>query len=66
MTLSPHFHGRTKQTEVNFHFVCERVARCQLDVRFISSDDQVADGFTKLLPAFKMELFCRNLNLIKL
>jgi hypothetical protein len=38
----------------------------QLDVRFISSSDQVADGFTKSLPASKLDIFHRNLNLIKL
>jgi hypothetical protein len=66
MTANPRFHGRTKHIEVDFHFVRECVARCQLDVRFISSGDQVVDGFTKSLLASKMELFCHNLNLVKL
>jgi hypothetical protein len=47
MTVNPRFHGCTKHIEIDFHFVHERVARWQLDVRFISSADQVADGFTK-------------------
>jgi hypothetical protein len=38
----------------------------QLDVRFISSGDQVAGGFTKSLPASKLDIIHRNLNLIKL
>jgi hypothetical protein len=66
MTANPRFHGRTEHIEVDFHFVHERVARRQLDVWFISLGDQVDDGFTKLLSASKMELFCRNLNLVKL
>jgi hypothetical protein len=66
MAANPRFHGRTKYIEVDFHFVRERVGRCQLDVQFISSGDQVVDGFTKSLPASKMELFCCNLNLVKL
>jgi hypothetical protein len=66
MTANPRFHGHTKHIEIDFHFVRERVARRQLDVRFISSADQVADGFTKSLPASKLNVFRRNLNLVKL
>jgi hypothetical protein len=51
---------------VDFHFVRERVTSKQLDVQFISSADQVVDGFTKSLPTLKLEMFRRNLNLVKL
>ncbi|XP_071676858.1 uncharacterized protein [Lolium perenne] len=57
------FHARTKHIEIDFHFVRERVARNQLAVRFVSSNDQVADGFTKVLPVKKLDEFKRNLNL---
>jgi hypothetical protein len=43
------FHAKTKHIEVDYHFVQERVAQKLLDIRFISSGDQVADGFTKSL-----------------
>jgi hypothetical protein len=66
MTANPRFHGTTKHIEVDFHFVCERIASKQLDVRFVSSANQIADGFTKSLLASKLEVFCRNLNLVKL
>lgn len=41
------FHARTKHIEVDFHFVRERVARKLLDIEFVSSGDQISDGFTK-------------------
>jgi hypothetical protein len=57
------FHARIKHIEIDFHFVRERVAGNLLDIKFISSNDQVADGFTKTLPVKKLEEFKRNLNL---
>jgi hypothetical protein len=45
------FHARTKHIEVDYHFVRERerVSRKQLDIWFISTNDQVVDGFMKVL-----------------
>ena len=43
------FHARTKHIKIDYHFVREQVNLKQLDVRFICSVDQVANGFTKPL-----------------
>jgi hypothetical protein len=51
------FHGRMKHIEIDYHFVRERVANKQLEVWFIPSEDQLADGFTKPLDLKKLELF---------
>jgi hypothetical protein len=50
LASNPIFHGRMKLVEVDYHFVRDRVIKKLLDVRFISTDDQVADRFTKALP----------------
>ncbi|KAK9077447.1 hypothetical protein SSX86_005784 [Deinandra increscens subsp. villosa] len=49
LTVNPIFHARTKHVEVDYHFVREQVARGNLRVHFISTDDQIADVFTKPL-----------------
>jgi hypothetical protein len=58
------FHPRTKHIEIDFHFVRERVAQKLLDIRYIHTNDQLADGFTKPLATCKMKTFRHNLNLV--
>jgi hypothetical protein len=60
------FHARTKHIEVDYHFVRERVASNLLQIDYIPTGDQVADGFTKALTVKQLEKFKTNLNLSRL
>lgn len=63
LSANPVFDARTKNIEVDYHFVRERVARKLLDIDYISTKEQIADGFTKPLSTRQQQLFMYNLNL---
>jgi hypothetical protein len=66
LSANPIFHGRVKHVKIDYHFIRERVANKQLEIRPIASKDQVANGFTKVLSTQLMQNFQNNLNSVKL
>jgi histone deacetylase 1/2 len=65
LSANPVFHARTKHIEVDFHFVRERVMSNQLQIDFVPTGDQIADGFTKALAVRQLQNFIYNLNLAR-
>ena len=67
LTVNPVFHVKPSQKHIviDFHFVREKVALGALDVRFISTNDQVVDVFTKPAIKFVLDRFRGNLNLVR-
>jgi hypothetical protein len=63
LSSNPVFHARTEHIEVDYHFVRERVMRNLLQIDFVPTGDQIADGFTKPITVRQLENFKYNLNL---
>ena len=53
--------ARTKHVEMEYHFICEKVARGQLVNQFVRSKDQLADIHTIALTKQVFAEFCRKL-----
>jgi hypothetical protein len=64
LSANPVFHASTKHTEIDFHFIREKVALGALEIKFISSGDQLADVFTKPVSLQALTRFRSNLNLV--
>ena len=62
LSVNPIFHARTKHVEVDYHFVHDRVAKKEIAVWFISSQDQLADVLTKPLPHASFTYFRSKLH----
>ena len=44
---NPVLHARTKHIALDLYFVCEKVIRKEVEVRYVPSADQLADVLTK-------------------
>lgn len=61
LAKNPVHHERSKHIDVRFHFIREHVKNGDVEMTHVASRDQVADIFTKPLPA---ELFNKFKNLL--
>ena len=47
------FHSRTKDMDLQYHFICEAIRDKRIKMQYILTMDNVADIFTKALPKLK-------------
>ena len=57
------FHARTKHIDLRYHFIHEVVKDGKIQVKYIPTDDNVSDIFTKPLPRPKFTKFVELLGL---
>jgi hypothetical protein len=60
------FHARTKHIEVHYHFIREKVLVGEINLIYVSTEDQVVNIFTKVLGAEKHRRFRNMLGVMEL
>ncbi len=54
---NPIFHARMKHIELHHHYICERIEATEIDVKYISTNEQEANIMNKHLGKAKFEVF---------
>jgi len=62
---NPVHHQRAKHIDVCHHFIQERIARGELTVEYIPTDEMIADIFTKALPKPQFEKHRNKLGVVE-
>ena len=64
LTMNPVYHTRTKHIEVDVHFVRDKVLEKKLDIRYVPSQDQIADCLTEPLSTTQFNIMRDKLVII--
>nr|GEV87091.1 copia protein [Tanacetum cinerariifolium] len=63
ISCNPVQHSRTKHIAVRYHFIKEHVEKGTIELYFVKMDYQLADIFTKALPAYRFNYLVRRLGM---
>lgn len=66
LTKNPVHHARTRHIDIKQHFIRQAVLNKQVEMRYIHTDENVADLFSKPLPQEKRVKHCNALGLVNL
>jgi len=63
LAKNPQFHARTKHIDIQHHFVREKINEGAVQLEYIETEGQVADGLTKALDKIRFERFRKAIGL---
>jgi hypothetical protein len=62
---NPVYHARTKHIEVHYHFIKEKILAKEIDLIHVSTEDLVANIFTKVLSTNKLKKFRKMFSVLE-
>ena len=65
MTENPVFHDKSKRIEVRYHFIRYMVQKGVVNLKYVPTEEQVADVLTKPLARVKFDYFRENLGVVQ-
>ena len=60
---NPEFHKKTKHIDITYHFIRDAKKQKQIELEYVNTKQQKADGFSKGLDTLKHKSFLQTLNL---
>ena len=64
LTVNPVQHSRTKHIDIRHHFLRDHEAKGDIETRYVSTDNQLADIFTKPLDESRFCALRSELNIL--
>ena len=63
LTKNPVFHAKSKHIELRYHYIRDLVSKGEINMEFISTNEQPADFLTKSIIIEKFEKFKKQLKI---
>ena len=64
LAKNPEYHRRTKHIHIQYHFTRERIENGDIELRYVPTEDMIADGLTKGLSRTRFEQYLKLLGLV--
>ena len=58
------FHDKLKHIEIKYHYIRDMVRRGAMKLKYVATDEQIADVLTKSLARVKFEYFREKLGVL--